>query len=219
MTIVDRDARGVLDLLMRRDGAVARSAQVRAFRAGETIYESDQMANQVTVVLGGRVQLYRKSRDGRRFVLATLVPGCMFGEESLLGANELDTFAVCLEPATLWTMPGPEAREFSATDAVFGFGLLQAMGQRLKEAEDRLEMVAYSTVASRLAALLLELEGDNPGLVVTVSHQELADMLGTWRETISKTLRGFRRRGLVSSGRRRLMLLDHEGLQELSGIA
>jgi CRP/FNR family transcriptional regulator len=68
--------------------------------------------------------------------------------------------------------------------------------------------------------LLLELASDDPNPVVHATHQELADMLGTWRETISKTLQDFRRRGLVASGRRQLTLLDTESLQwEAGGIA
>jgi len=178
------------------------------------------MARSLFLVASGRVQLYRSTRDGRRFVVATLGPGSMFGEDSILGGQGPDTSAVALEPCTIWTMPQKKAQEISSTDAMFGFGLMQAMGQRVMEAENRLEQMAYSTIASRLAALLLELGGDGPqGAVIHVSHQELADMLGTWRETISKTLQDFRRRGLVASGRLQLTLLDIEGLRlEAGGI-
>jgi CRP/FNR family transcriptional regulator len=114
-------------------------------------------------------------------------------------------------------MPSKAALEISSTDAMFGFGLVQAIGKRVVEAESRLERMAYSTVSSRLAALLLELAGDDPERTVRATHSQLADMLGTWRETISKTLQDFRRQGLVASGRRRLILLDMEGLLEASG--
>jgi len=190
---------------------------VRSFEAGETVCEAEEMACSVFLVASGRVQLYRTTWDNRRFVVATLGQGSMFGEDSLLGGQGPDTRAVALEPCTVWVMPQQQALEISSTDAMFGFGLMQAMGQRVMEAENRLEQVAYSTIASRLAALLLELGGDNPGNVVRATHQELADMLGTWRETISKTLQDFRRRGLVASGRRQLTLLDREGLQLESG--
>jgi CRP-like cAMP-binding protein len=116
-------------------------------------------------------------------------------------------------------MPRQQALEISSTDAMFGFGLMQAMGQRVMEAENRLEQMAYSTIASRLAALLLELGGEDPRNIVHATHQELADMLGTWRETVSKTLQDFRRRGLIASGRRQLTLLDKDALQlEAGGI-
>lgn len=181
------------------------------------VCEPEEMANSVFLVASGRVQLYRTTREGRRFVSATLGPGSMFGEESLLGGEGPDTQAVALEPCTIWTMPRQQVLEISSTDAMFGFGLMQAMGQRVVQAEDRLEQMAYSTISSRLAALLLELAENEPGGTVRATHQELADMLGTWRETVSKTLQEFRRRGWVASGRRQLTLLDRDALQLEAG--
>ena len=181
--------------------------------------EPGEMVGALFLVASGRVQLYRTTKDDRRFVIATLGPGSMFGEASLLGGQGPDTRAVALEAGTVWVMPAQQALEVSSTDALFGFGLMQAMGQRVVEAENRLEQMAYSTISSRLAALLLELGREDPAGIVRVTHQELADMLGTWRETISKTLQDFRRRGLVASSRRQLTLLDPEGLQlEAGGI-
>jgi CRP/FNR family cyclic AMP-dependent transcriptional regulator len=213
----ERNVTRIFGRLAQQNKAVGESFTVRSFRAGETVCEAHEMANSLFLVASGRVQLYRTTGDGRRFVVATLEPGSMFGEASLLGGQGPDTHAVALEPCTTWIMPGKEAIKISSTDAMFGFGLMQAMGQRVMEAENRLEQVAYSTIASRLAALLLELEGDERENVVYVTHQELADMLGTWRETISKTLQDFRRRGLVASGRRQVTLLDRQGLQLEAG--
>jgi CRP-like cAMP-binding protein len=213
----ERNVTAIFGRLAQQNKDVGESMMVRSFQAGETVCEADEMARSLFLIAGGRVQLYRTTRDGRRFVIATLGPGSMFGEASLLGGEGPNTFAVALEPCTVWVMPRQKALEISSTDAMFGFGLMQAMGQRVMEAENRLEQVAYSTIASRLAALLLELGGADPKGVVHATHQELADMLGTWRETISKTLQDFRQRGLVSSGRRQLVLLDKEGLQLEAG--
>jgi CRP-like cAMP-binding protein len=190
----DRSVTKIFGRLAQQNKAVGESFTVRSFAAG------------------GRVQLYRVTPDGRRFVIATLGSGSLFGEDSLLGGDAPDTYAVALERCTIWTMPRQEALELSSREAMFGFGLIQAMGQRLVEAENRLEQMAYSTISARLAALLLELGDSNDERIVHATHQELADMLGTWRETISKTLQDFRRRGLVASGRRQLTLLDREGL-------
>jgi len=214
----ERSVTKIFGRLAEQNKAVGDSLIVRSFQAGETVCEAQEMAHSLFLVASGRVQLYRTTRDGRRFVSATLGPGSMFGEESLLGGEGPDAKAVALEPCTIWTMPRKQALEISSTDAMFGFGLMQAMGQRVMEAENRLEQMAYSTIASRLAALLLELEGDDEDKVVRATHQELADMLGTWRETISKTLQDFRRRGLVASGRRQLTLLDKEGLRLEAGL-
>ena len=218
--MMERNVTKIFGRLAEKNESFGESMSIRSYQAGETVCEPEEMARSLFLVASGRVQLYRSTRDGRRFVVATLGPGSMFGEDSILGGQGPDTSAVALEPCTIWTMPQKKAQEISSTDALFGFGLMQAMGQRVMEAENRLEQMAYSTIASRLAALLLELGGDDPqGAVIHVTHQELADMLGTWRETISKTLQDFRRRGLVASGRRQLTLLDSEGLRlEAGGI-
>jgi CRP-like cAMP-binding protein len=219
MNINSRDVTEIFGRLAQQNQAVGESITVRSFEAGELVCEASEMVSSLFLVVSGRVQLFRTSEEGRRYVVATLGPGSMFGEESLLGGQGPDTSAVALEPCTVWMLPAKRAREISSTNALFGFGLMQAMGQRVVEAENRLEQMAYSTIASRLAALLLELGANDPDSIVRATHQELADMLGTWRETISKTLQDFRRRGLVASSRRQLTLLDKEGLQlEAGGI-
>jgi CRP/FNR family cyclic AMP-dependent transcriptional regulator len=213
----ERNVTTIFGRLARQNKKFGESLTVRSFRAGETVCEPEEMASSVFLVASGRVQLYRITRDGRRFVSATLGPGSMFGEDSLLGGEGPDSHAVALEPCTIWTMSRQQVLEISSTDAMFGFGLMQAMGQRVVQAEDRLEQMAYSTIASRLAALLLELAESDPAGIVRATHQELADMLGTWRETVSKTLQDFRRQGWVASGRRQLTLMDREALQLEAG--
>jgi CRP-like cAMP-binding protein len=216
---MERDVTEIIGRLAQQNKKVGDSLTVRSFQPGETVCRAEEMANSLFLVAGGRVQLYRTTRDGRRFVIATLGPGSVFGEDSILGGQGPDTHAVALERCTIWTMPRQRALEISSTDAMFGFGLMQAMGHRVMEAENRLEQMAYSTISSRLAALLLELGGEEPKNIVRATHQELADMLGTWRETVSKTLQEFRRRGWIASGRRQLTLLDKEALQlEAGGV-
>ena len=216
--ITDRSATSIFQRLAREDDAVNDSLVVRSFRAGDTVCEAEELGRVVCLVLQGRLRLLRRSHLGRSYVAATVGPGSVLGEESLLDIPHRPTTAVALEPCTVWLIAAHRAREMSATNPMFCFGLVQAVGQRVLEAEDRLAQTAYSTIASRLAALLLELAADKPGDEVQITHYELAEMLGTWRETVSKALQRFRRRGLVASGHRRLLLLDRAGLEmEASG--
>ena len=218
MNNASRSVTEILGRLAQRNKEVGESFTVRSFQAGETVCTNEELTQSVFLVASGRVQLHRATRDGRRFVLATLGAGSMFGEDSLLGGDSPDTSAVALERSTIWAMPRQRVLELSSNEAMFSFGLMQAIGQRVVEAENRLEQMAYSTISARLAALLLELSGSAAQGTVRATHQELADMLGTWRETISKTLQDLRRRGLVSSGRKLLTLLDREGLELEAGL-
>jgi len=70
----------------------------------------------------------------------------------------------------------------------------------------------------RLAALLVELGERSQGSIQGVSHQALADRLGTYRETVSAILRDFKRQGLVTLGYRRIEVIDNETLKEIAGI-
>jgi CRP-like cAMP-binding protein len=70
----------------------------------------------------------------------------------------------------------------------------------------------------RLATLLIELDEDGSSVIKGVSHQALADRLGTYRETVSAILRDFKRQGLVELGYRRIRLMDVEMLKEIGGV-
>jgi len=92
-----------------------------------------------------------------------------------------------------------------------GLRLLAELGARLRQHEEDLESLAFRSLPARLAALLLR-EADIYGTVDGYSHQELAERLGTYRETVSQLLGRFRGEGLVSIEPRRIRLLDREGL-------
>jgi CRP/FNR family transcriptional regulator len=81
------------------------------------------------------------------------------------------------------------------------------------QVESRLEDVAYKKLPERLAALLLELAGNEETTITGTSHQALADRLGTYRETVSAILRTFKREGWVDLGYRRIRILDVPALE------
>ena len=86
------------------------------------------------------------------------------------------------------------------------------------QVENSLEDVAYKKLPERLASLLMELGDNDDGPIKGVSHQSLADRLGTYRETVSAILRDFKRQGLVELGYRRITVLDALTLKDIAGI-
>ncbi len=97
-----------------------------------------------------------------------------------------------------------------------GLTLLAGMGQRLADVEARLEAMAYKKAPSRLAALLLQMMAEDGSSVNGLTHQTLAEMLGTYRETVSQIIGEFRDRGLLIPGRKRIRVLDQEGLMRVA---
>jgi CRP-like cAMP-binding protein len=202
--------------LREDDPEFKQAITAHSFRSGQTVAEPAVLNNNLFTLMKGRVQLIREGPHGRRLALATLGPGAMFGEGALLSASDPNVKAVALTDCVVWTVPAPQARALAMRYPVLSWGLLQTVGQRLVQVENRMEEVAYKRLPERLAGLLLELANGGRAIRGT-SHQAIADMLGTYRETISAILRSFKEEGLVELGYRRIELRDPGGLRLAAG--
>jgi len=94
--------------------------------------------------------------------------------------------------------------------------IVEGVGKRLSEAESLLEDITFKGVRGRLASLLLRLMKVQGPVIAGYTHQALADTIGTYRETTTQTLGLFKKRGLIRIGRKRLQILDVEGLREIA---
>lgn len=185
---------------------------------GQIVATADDLTNNMYVLMDGKVNLVCTNNEGRRLVIATLDKGAIFGEGALAISSDPHIFAEAASSISLWVIPASRARDMTTQFPILGWGLLQTYGERILQVENSLEDVAYKKLPERLASLLLELGNYEEGLVTGVSHQALADHLGTYRETVSAILRDFKRQGLVELGYRRINLLDIEVLKEEAGI-
>ena len=202
--------------LREDDPEMKQVISANSFRVGQTVAEAEELGGNLFTLMKGRVQLVREGPNGRRLAIATLGPGAMFGEGALLGAFEPSIKAVALSDCVVWMVPEPHAQMLAMRYPALSWGLLQTVGLRLAQVEDRMEDVAYKRLPERLAGLLLELANGGKAIRGT-SHQALADMLGTYRETISAILRSFKDNGLVELGYRRIELRDVPGLRAAAG--
>ena len=206
----------ILIVLREDDADFKQAITAHGFRAGQTVAEPTVLSMNLFALMKGRVQLIREGPNGRRLALATLNPGAMYGEGALLASQDPSVKAVALTDCIVWMVPAPQAQELVLRYPVLSWGILQTVGERLAQVENRMEEVAYKRLPERLAGLLLELA--NGGRYIRgTSHQALADMLGTYRETISAILRGFKDAGLVELGYRKIELRDLRGLRAEAG--
>lgn len=207
-----------LTALRAEDPSFGKVVTTRRIERGDVVATADELARRMYVLMNGRVNLIVTNNEGRRLVIASLEPGAVFGEGALAAPTDPDVFAEAAEPSTLWVIPASEARNLTMQYPILGWGLLQTYGQRLVQVENSLEDVAYKKLPERLASLLIDLNSDGSDVIKGISHQALADYLGTYRETVSAILRDFKRQGLVELGYRRISLLDVEELEAVAGI-
>jgi CRP/FNR family transcriptional regulator, cyclic AMP receptor protein len=183
---------------------------------GKVFYYPDEMGEVLFLLKKGRVQLYRISPDGKKLILGTLEAGSVFGEMSLIGQRMYNTFAEALESCLICVMSRADLERLAMDKPKVAVRMLDTVGRRLMEAEARLEDMAFKTAPARLASLFVRYYDAYGELMEGVTHQELADNVGTYRETTTQILNDFKRRGLIDTGRKRIVLLDIEGLRAIA---
>ena len=186
--------------------------------SGKIFYMPEDSGEVLFLLKKGRVQLYRISPSGKKLVVATLGPGAMFGEMSLVGQGMHNTFAEAIDECLICVMSRSDVERLVQEKPNVAFRFLEALGSRVNQLEAHLEEIAFKSIPSRLASLLLRLaeEQDTSLLVRGYTHQDFSEMLGTYRETITQTLNDFKSDGLIEIGRKRVRLLQIDRLDALA---
>src|SRR5262245_29306220 len=158
------------------------------------------------VLTRGRARLSRLTVSGRRLELAVVrAPSFFHAERIRRGVAE------ALEDSEVRALSREQVLRVARRRPDFGFRLLETFGQRLVESEDRLEYLAYHGVSARLALTLL-LRQRHDGVVDETTHQQLGDVVGASRETVTKVLGQLQAEGRIRLRHRRIEVLDPDGL-------
>lgn len=182
---------------------------------GQVIYAPEETGEALFLLKKGRVRIYRLAQDGRKLVLMTIGAGTAFGEMPPLGQTMTGSFAEALDECVLCVMGRDDVESMLREHPSVAINFLQLLGSRLREAEDRIERITFNSVSARVAGLLLDL-ADETGEVEGYSHQDLAELLGIARETVSRTLVDFRSGGFVDIDRRCIHVRDPRALRGLA---
>ena len=186
--------------------------------AGKMFYSPNQSGEVMFILKKGKVQIYRMSSEGRKLVIETLGPGTIFGEMSLIGAGLYDAFAEAMEDSLICIMNRRDIEKLILKNPRIGIRLLDVMAQRLRESDERLEQTLFHEVPAQLASLLLRLRAENASDIIGTTHEELAEHLGVYRETVTTALNSLKREGLISISRKRVQLNDILGLQNKAEV-
>lgn len=196
---------------------IDRATTVTSCRRGKILYMPEDTGEVLFLLKEGRVQLYRLSPDGKKLIIGTVGPGTIFGEMALIGQGMHNTFAEAIEDCVLYVMSREDVERLLMTRPRVALRIFENLGARLREMEERLEEIAFKSIPARLASLLLQLADEMGGDSITgLTHQDLAEQIGTYRETTTQALNTFKAEGLIDIGRKRITILDREGLRQIA---
>jgi CRP/FNR family transcriptional regulator len=164
--------------------------------------------------------VYRVTPDGKQLTLDIYERGTILGDMRMLGQDRLpEAYAEAIDDGVICTLSPEELRRLVERYPSIGVNVIRYLASRLHEAERELEAMAYQRVDQRLARKLIDL-GQRFGvrtvrgtlIQARLTQQELADMIGTTRETLAHTLGDFRREGLLTTEHHQVVIRDAERL-------
>lgn len=205
------------DLSERDMADLDRMTTITNVPRGRAFYQPEDVSEVLFLIKRGRVQLYRISPEGKKLVIATLGPGTLFGEMALLGQQMHNAFAEALDDCVILVMSRADLERLILSKPSVGLRVLEITGRRLSDAQARLEDMAFKGIPARLASLLLRLAAEQGARDITgLTHQDLAETIGTYRETATQVLNDMKAQGLIEIGRKRIGIVDAERLAALA---
>lgn len=195
-------------------------ARERTYPKNSVILFEDDPGDALYVVLTGEVKVVLIGEDGREVILSILRAGDFFGEMSLIDDQPRSAHVIATEDSNLLVLRRDEFRQCLKDTPRIALGLLQALSRRLRRADDKIGGLVLLDVNGRVARVLVELADEHDGAHIPrkITHHMLAQMIGSSRETVSRTIRDLGERGLIEVSRKDIAIRDRPGLEKLAGL-
>ncbi len=198
----------------------------KLFKKGEFIYFPTDEPKKVYFVQQGRVKIGTYSDDGKEIIKAILHPGEIFGELALLGQREHTEFAQSMGKVTICAIPLKQTQALMAQHPDFSIHITKMIGEKLIHTQRRLEDLVFKDARTRVIEFLHDLaeeKGDRMGYEQIVrqffTHQEIANITGTSRQTVTTILNELREENYIFFDRKKLIVRDMDKLQALAVAA
>lgn len=202
---------------------VGEVAQHHTYQRRQLIFSPDDPGDAIYLLKEGRIKLSRFDDNGKEVTMAILEEGEFFGEEALAGAGNRTGYAEALEEVRICRIDRTDFEKIMEANPDLSLRVAQQMSERLLGAQSRIEALAFREVPQRLAAMLLDL-ADKHGesldsrrtrIQVRLTHQELASLIASTRETTTTLLNRFKRDGWIETDGRWLVVSDRKALEQL----
>lgn len=199
---------------------VSQATREKSYPKNSVILFEDDPGDALYAVLSGQVKVVLIGEDGREVILSILKAGDFFGEMALIDDQPRSAHVIATEDSNLVVLRREDFWKCLEEMPRIALGLLQALSRRLRRADDKIGGLVLLDVNGRVARLLLELADEQDGKQIprTITHHTIAQMIGSSRETVSRTIRELADRGLIEVSRKAIAIRERAGLEALAGL-
>jgi CRP-like cAMP-binding protein len=191
----------------------------RFYDKEKTIFIEGDPCDGFYIIVDGRVKIFKLSFEGKEHILHIYGPGNPFGEVPVFAGKKFPANAQTLLKSHLLYFPRTAFIDLISQNPSLSLNMLAVLSMRLRQFTIQIENLSLKEVPGRLASYLLYLakeQGRTDTVMLTISKGQLASLLGTIPETLSRILAKMNKQGLVETSGRDIRLLDIAGLEDLS---
>jgi CRP/FNR family transcriptional regulator, cyclic AMP receptor protein len=200
--------------------ALAEAGAIQRVAKGRLLLSQGDAAGCVAMIGMGRVRLMRSMSDARSLAIGYRGAGDVVGEAALGGVPAHRESALATEDVEALLVPATTVRALMSADQAFGSALVAMLVERHGDTEERLASLLFRNVEARLSEFLVKAASrwgipEPRGVLIAApfTHQEMASMIGSTRETVTLTLGDLRRKGVIEIDRRRIVVVDRDALK------
>lgn len=201
---------------------IVKSGVIQSYKKNSVILSEEDTGSALFVIAKGKVKIARTSNDDKEVILAILGESDFFGEMSLLDGMTRSATVTALEDSKLFMIQRTEFLDLLKKFPEVSIALLTELTKRLRASSMKVKALSLKDAEGKVASVLLQLADEmgkiRQGLVEIDNlpyQQELANMAGTSRETISRTLHAFAKKGLVELDGSKLRIINYEKFKEM----
>lgn len=194
---------------------VAELAVKTRLTAGEVLFEQGDQGDALYAVITGELEVSVTSPSGKKLGLDIMGPGELFGEIALFAPGPRTATITAITDTEVWGLRNADVLTALTAAPELYIDMIELAGMRLRWMSSQYHEQVFMDVTTRLARRLIHLSGKGQR-PVRMSHADLATFIGATRETISKTLSGWKRDGLLELGRSTVTVIDLNGLKKVA---
>lgn len=198
---------------------VAAIALEQKFKRGETLFLEGAVAAGFYTVVSGKVKIFKLSLEGKEQILHIFGPGECFGEVPVFAGGNFPAHAEALEETRVLFLPRNGFAELIHAEPSLAMNMLAVLSRRLRQFTHLIEDLSLKEVPSRLAVYLLYLSdrrGKSATVNLDITKGQLASLLGTIPETLSRMLNKMSQTEIIEVRGRKIKLLDRQALENLA---
>lgn len=204
-------------------GEISNNKITETFKRGSIVYREGNRMKGFYCVQEGIVKIYKTGFDGKEQIIRFAQPGDIIGYRSVMSKEPACTTTEVLEEAILCHIPSDLLMQLVKTNGDFAVELMKLTCKELGEANSYITDIAQKTVKERLAEIIIYLDdefGVNEAGILNISltREELSNIVGTATESIIRLLSEFKSNGLIELNGRKIKILDKPGLKYIAGI-